>query len=95
MRLHDLWDEKRPVPRNVSIRSTKSLNDQSMLKAFVVDQLDALVGPALGLNSEDIAFIQKDSSTDPFLSKIYPRYPYTETRRHGFRTRLDRHDRYQ
>ena len=61
----------------------------------VVDQLDALVGPALGLDSADIAFIQNDTNTDPFLSKIYPRYPYTETRRHGFRTHLDRHDRYQ
>lgn len=60
----------------------------------VVDKIDALIGPALGLNVEDIASIRADMTDDPFLRNITPRWPATETRIHGYRTGLDSSDRY-
>jgi hypothetical protein len=61
----------------------------------VIDQPDRLIGPALGLDDADLSVIQEQCRVDPLLSKIFPRYPYTENRRHGFRTNLDRPDRYR
>ena len=60
----------------------------------VVDRIDALVGPALGLDEDDLAAIRHDMLTDPFLKNIVPRWPGTSTRLHGYRTGLDRSDRY-
>lgn len=60
----------------------------------VVDRIDALVGPALGLDAEDIAEIRRDMLTDPFLKHIVPRWPGTATRLHGYRTGLDSSERY-
>ena len=49
----------------------------------VVDRIDALVGPALGLNAQDLAAIREEMLTDPFLKNIVPRWPGTSTRLHG------------
>jgi N-6 DNA Methylase len=61
----------------------------------VVDQIDALIGPALGLDTADIAAIRDDMTHDPFLKNITPRWPATETRIHGYRTGLDSSERYE
>ena len=60
----------------------------------IVDDIDVIVGPVLGLTLDDVAAIRKDMSEDPFLKKIRPRYPASETRIHGYRTGLDSSDRY-
>ncbi|MHA6316524.1 N-6 DNA methylase [Altererythrobacter sp. CAU 1778] len=60
----------------------------------VVDKIDALIGPALGLSADDIASIRADMTDDPFLRNITPRWPATETRIHGYRTGLDSSERY-
>jgi hypothetical protein len=60
----------------------------------VVDQIDALVGPPLGLNETDVASIRQDMADDPFLRNTTPRWPATGTRIHGYRTGLDSPDRY-
>lgn len=59
-----------------------------------VDRIDALVGPALGLDAADLAAIREDMLTDPFLKNIVPRWPGSTTRLHGYRTGLDSSDRY-
>ncbi len=59
-----------------------------------VDRIDALVGPALGLDADDLAAIRDDMLTDPFLKNIVPRWPGSSTRLHGYRTGLDSSDRY-
>lgn len=59
-----------------------------------VDRIDALVGPALGLDADDLAAIREDMLTDPFLKNIVPRWPGSSTRLHGYRTGLDSSDRY-
>lgn len=59
-----------------------------------VDRIDALVGPALGLNIDNIAAIRVDMLTDPFLKNIVPRWPGSATRLHGYRTGLDSSERY-
>ncbi|WP_439544679.1 N-6 DNA methylase [Sandarakinorhabdus sp.] len=59
-----------------------------------VDRIDALVGPALGLDADDLAAIRHDMLTDPFLKQIVPRWPGSSTRLHGYRTGLDSSQRY-
>lgn len=59
-----------------------------------VDRIDALVGPALGLDADDLAAIRADMLTDPFLKKIVPRWPGSTTRLHGYRTGLESSRRY-
>ena len=59
-----------------------------------VDRIDALVGPALGLDAADLAAIRHDMLTDPFLKAIVPRWPGSTTRLHGYRTGLDSSERY-
>ncbi len=59
-----------------------------------MDRIDALVGPALGLDAADLAAIRHDMLTDPFLRNIVPRWPGSSTRLHGYRTGLDSPDRY-
>ncbi len=61
----------------------------------VVDDLDAIVGPELGLNAAELASIKSDMMNDPFLRNITPRYPGTQTRIHGYRTGLDSSARYE
>lgn len=62
--------------------------------AAEIDKLDQIVGTAFGLNPGEIAFIGKEMADDPFLKQIRPRYPYTATRLHGYRTGLDSSERY-
>jgi hypothetical protein len=38
----------------------------------VVNQIDALIGPALGLDTADVAAIRDDMTHDPFLKNITP-----------------------
>ena len=59
-----------------------------------VDLVDAIVGPALGLDAADIAFVQEQMASDPFLSRIRPRYPYFTPKQRGRRSRLERSSRY-
>jgi SAM-dependent methyltransferase len=59
-----------------------------------VDRIDALIGPALGLDANDLASIREDMLTDPFLKNIVPRWPGSTTRLHGYRTGLDSSERY-
>jgi hypothetical protein len=59
-----------------------------------VDKIDALVGPALGLDRDDLAAIREDMLADPFLKNIVPRWPGSTTRLHGYRTGLDSPERY-
>lgn len=67
------------------------LDDQIEL---TIDRIDALVGAAMGLSEEEIAFIRKDMMTDPFLSQITPRYPFFRPQQRGRRAALSRSDRY-
>lgn len=59
-----------------------------------LDQLDRIVGSALGLTHDDITEIQRDLQEDAFLQHIRPRYPGTMTRKQGFRKGLDSKIRY-
>lgn len=60
-----------------------------------VDEIDRVVGAALGLAPEDIAFIQADMRDDPFLSRVRPRYPYFTPALRGRRTSLESTSRYR
>ena len=90
-----------PVAPNAEIRAQYeaivarygAADHQAAIEA-VVDRIDALVGPALGLNDADLAAIREDMLTDPFLKNIVPRWPGTSTRLHGYRTGLDSAERY-
>ena len=59
-----------------------------------LSELDNIVGGALGLSTDEIAFIRKECAEDPFLRTIRPRYPGTVTRKQGFRTGLSSSERY-
>lgn len=90
-----------PIPPDVETRTqyeaiVRQYRDTDHAAAIdaVVDEIDSLVGPALGLDADDIASIRHDMSEDPFLRNIVPRWPATETRIHGYRTGLDSSDRY-
>lgn len=60
-----------------------------------VDRIDAIVGPALGLDEADITLIQSEMANDPFLSRVRPRYPYFTPKQRGRRRNLERSDRYR
>ena len=90
-----------PIPPDAATRAkfdaiVKEYREADHAKAIdaVVDKIDALIGPALGLSDADIASIRADMTDDPFLKNITPRWPATETRIHGYRTGLDSSDRY-
>ncbi len=90
-----------PIPPDAATRAkfdaiVKEYREADHAKAIdaVVDKIDALIGPALGLDDADIASIRSDMTDDPFLKNITPRWPATETRIHGYRTGLDSSDRY-
>ena len=59
-----------------------------------VDEIDRVVGPALGLTPGEIDFIQTDMRGDPFLSRVRPRYPYFTPTQRGRRTSLESSSRY-
>ena len=90
-----------PIPADAEARAEydavvakyRTADHQAAIEAQV-DQIDALVGPALGLNADDLAAIRHDMLTDPFLKNIVPRWPGSSTRLHGYRTGLDSAERY-
>ncbi|RSL17707.1 hypothetical protein EDE15_3245 [Edaphobacter aggregans] len=59
-----------------------------------IENLDSVVGEALGLTNKDVSCLQEDLATDAFLRGIRPQYPGTVTRKMGFREGLDATDRY-
>ena len=73
-------------------RNTTDLLDAAIEEAVVA--IDAVVGPALGLSSDDVAFIQTEMSDDPFLSRIRPRYPFFTPKQRGRRRTLESSARY-
>lgn len=90
-----------PIPHNEATRKAfeavlKEYREKDHASAMedVVDRIDALVGPALGLDANDLASIRQEMLEDPFLKNITPRWPATETRLHGYRTGLDSSERY-
>lgn len=60
-----------------------------------VDEIDRVVGPALGLTPDEIDFIQADMRDDPFLSRVRPRYPFFTPAQRGRRTSLESSSRYE
>jgi SAM-dependent methyltransferase len=68
--------------------------DHAQAIEAVVDRIDALIGPVLGLDDADLASIRREMLEDPFLKNITPRWPSTETRIHGYRKGLDSSGRY-
>ena len=60
-----------------------------------VDEIDRVVGPALGLTPGEIDFIQTDMRDDPFLSRVRPRYPFFTPAQRGRRTSLESSSRYE
>lgn len=60
-----------------------------------VNDIDRVVGPALGLTLDEIEFIQTEMRDDPFLSRVRPRYPYFTPAQRGRRTTLESSSRYE
>ena len=60
-----------------------------------VDEIDQVVGTALGLTADEIAFVQTDMRDDPFLSRVRPRYPFFTPAQRGRRTSLESSSRYE
>lgn len=90
-----------PVPSDAAARTDHAAivaryggTDHMAAIEAQVDRIDALVGPALGLDAADLASIRADMLTDPFLKNIVPRWPGSSTRLHGYRTGLDSSERY-
>ncbi len=59
-----------------------------------IRRVDMVVAEAFGLAHSDLDEIERDMATDPFLSKVRPRYPGVEIRQQGFRQLLDQASRY-
>ena len=90
-----------PVPTNPAMANelqeildsySPTLLEENVEKEL--DAIDAITGAALGLTTEEIAFIQEDMATDPFLSRAVPRYPFFQPKQRGRRMNLERGDRY-
>ena len=77
-----------------SIINRFKFSDHSAALEAQIDELDAIVGKALGLTDEEIAEIRREMMEDALLRRVRPRYPRTQTRIHGFRTGLDSSERY-
>ena len=91
-----------PVPEDAAtasqLRTMLATFDPIAAEADVqaeVDKIDQVVGAALGLTPEEIAFVQTDMRDDPFLSRVRPRYPFFTPKIRGRRRALERADRYQ
>lgn len=61
----------------------------------IYDQLDGIVGPAFGLTSDEIAFIQQEMKEDHFLKRLQPKLPFLKRKMRGFLEGLDSSDRYE
>lgn len=90
-----------PVPQDSAtadaLRELLAALDPLAVEAEVlrqVDGIDAVVGQALGLTPEEIAFIQTEMRDDPFLGRVRPRYPYFTPAQRGRRTSLESGARY-
>ena len=59
-----------------------------------VNAIDQVVGGALGLTPEEIVFVQTDMRSDPFLSRVRPRFPYFTPALRGRRRTLESATRY-
>jgi hypothetical protein len=73
-------------------------SDYTILEEQISDEItkiDEIVGSALGLTPEDIQSLQADMGSDPFLSRVRPRYPFFRPRQHGRRPGLDLATRYR
>ena len=90
-----------PVPQDATtagkLRTILATFDPLAAEAAVlaqVDEIDRVVGAALGLTPEEITFVQTDMRDDPFLSRVRPRYPYFTPKLRGRRSALESADRY-
>jgi hypothetical protein len=83
--LQDKWDK---------ILSAFGSTDHQRNMQNALGKLDDKIAPALGLSSADLTFIQTEFRDDPFLKRLKPRYPGTETRKSGFLEGLDSAARY-
>jgi hypothetical protein len=59
-----------------------------------VDRIDEIVGAALGLTPDQVEFVRRDMQSDPFLSRVRPRYPYFTPALRGRRISLESGRRY-
>lgn len=91
-----------PIPGAASERQqweavVAAHGEQALIDAMdvAIGALDVVVGDSLGLDPADIAALQQDLVSDPFLRGIRPRYPGTVTRKMGFRKGLDSASRYE
>jgi hypothetical protein len=78
-------------------RVTQMYSPQSLYEAqrSVLHELNVVVAATLGLNEQELAFIEAELSNDSFLKRIRPRYPGTVTRKQGFRAGLNAGSRYE
>ena len=90
-----------PVPQDAAaadaLRELLASLDPLAVEAEVerqVDAIDAVVGAALGLTPDEVAFIQAEMRDDPFLSRVRPRYPYFTPAQRGRRVALESGARY-
>lgn len=90
-----------PVPQDTAaadaLRELLASLDPLAVEADVerqVDAIDAVVGAALGLTSDEVAFIQAEMRDDPFLSRVRPRYPHFTPAQRGRRVALESGARY-
>ena len=86
-------DQKAADALKELIASFDPLTDEARVEAHV-DEIDCVVGKALGLTTDDVAFIQADMRDDPFLSRVRPRYPHFTPALRGRRTSLKSKTRY-
>jgi hypothetical protein len=61
----------------------------------LIDEIDTMVGTAFGLSTDEIASVQLDMRSDPFLRKIRPNLPFTGKKHRGSSTALASAQRYQ
>ena len=90
-----------PVPRDaamadelIALQASFEPDDLDKKIDLEVGRIDVIIGDALGLTKEDILEIQIDMSSDPFLSRVKPRYPFFRPRQYGRRLNLERENRY-
>lgn len=80
------WDE---------VVSTFKTTDHVAVMRQAIHKLDRIVGSCFGLSNADLDFVHRELDDDPFLKRILPRYPGTQTRKLGFLEGLERSDRYE
>ena len=96
----DILDIPIPTSETVAAQVTelRKAFDPATLEAGIyeaVAAIDLIVGVALGLSEQDIEFIHREMTEDPFLSLAVPRYPFFRPRQYGRRLNLERQNRYR